>query len=273
MKKYTLSIIAKLLLFFAFQSNNVAAQVSANQIQLERDKDQKQFRLPEYPGGITQLRRDLFSSLPAMPCIDAKLFAYLSIDENGSVRTASLFRLGQELIYSDADIKTFLVQNTKWKPALYKGNPIGVFDFLVALEDTTFICPQKEPEKENTFAMPAELEITDDFIFVVVEEQAEFPGGFAALMKYIAANAQIDRPKNCNIQADIDKVKIHTKFIIEKDGSVSNIEILKTPVQCPEITAAAKQVLTSSPKWKPGKQGGKIVRVYFNLPFTLILKP
>lgn len=249
--------------------NNLHSQ-SANMLtQAELIKEQKGSSLPDFPGGISQLRRDMFLSLPAAPCNTGKLFAYLSIDETGTVKNANLFRRGEELIYSDADVKTFLLQKSKWRPAIYRGKAVGVLDFLVALEDTNFVCP----EKEKTKLMPMEQKITDDYVYVVVEEAPQFPGGITPMLKYLASNAQIERPKSCTIEAGTDKIKIYTKFIIETDGSISNFEIIKTPVQCNELLEAADHLLTTGPKWKPGKQGGKAVRVSYTLPITFYLKP
>jgi protein TonB len=102
-------------------------------------------------------------------------------------------------------------------------------------------------------------------VFVLVEVQPEFPGGEHARQKFLADN--IIYPENAkknNIQGIV-----FVTFIVETDGSLSNIKILKgIGAGCDE---EVQRVISIMPKWKPGKQKGKEVRVKLNLPvkFTL----
>ncbi len=98
-----------------------------------------------------------------------------------------------------------------------------------------------------------------------VEDMPEYPGGMEAMMKFVAEN--LNYPK----QMEKDKVegRVLLSFIVEKDGSVTNIEAVESPH--PALTQEAIRVVSSMPKWKPGKQDGKEVRVQFMLPINFKL--
>lgn len=103
-------------------------------------------------------------------------------------------------------------------------------------------------------------------VFDVVEQMPEYPGGIAALLEYLM--------KNVKYPADAEKQKIEGRviatFIVETDGSISNIEVAK-PV-FPSLDAEAVRVLSGMPKWTPGRQNGKEVRVKYAVPISFNLK-
>ncbi len=101
---------------------------------------------------------------------------------------------------------------------------------------------------------------TTDEVFVVVEESPTFPGGNEAITAYLSQNLQY--PKAAS-DAKIEGT-VFVQFIIEKDGSVSNIKILRGIH--PDCDAEVIRVVSEMPKWNPGKQRGQAVRVQFNLP-------
>lgn len=114
----------------------------------------------------------------------------------------------------------------------------------------------KEPEPE-----PKEEEI-----FVAVEQPAEFPGGQAALMKWLSSNI---RYPEAAAQNDIQG-KVVVKFVVEKDGSVAHAEIARGVDR--DLDREALRVVNKMPKWQPGKNNGVAVRSYFNLPVTFRLE-
>lgn len=110
----------------------------------------------------------------------------------------------------------------------------------------------KEPEPE---VKPKEEEI-----FVAVEQQAEFPGGQAALMKWLGNNI---RYPEAAAQNDIQG-RVIVKFVVEKDGSIGDAVIVKGVDK--DLDREALRVVKKMPKWQPGKNNGVPVRSYFNLP-------
>ena len=114
---------------------------------------------------------------------------------------------------------------------------------------------------------PEEEEDADaNTIFTVVEQQPEFPGGEAALMQFIKKNLKYPAFAAENgIQG-----RVTLSFVVEKDGSVTDIQEMRSPSE--DLTKEAKRVVSAMPKWKPGKQRGKPVRVKYVLPVTFRLQ-
>ena len=80
--------------------------------------------------------------------------------------------------------------------------------------------------------------------------------------------------QNVKYPEDAEKQKIEGRvlaiFVVETDGSISNVEVVK-PV-FPSLDAEAVRVLAAMPKWTPGKQSGKLVRVKYTVPINFQLK-
>ncbi|MBU1369049.1 MAG: TonB family protein [Bacteroidetes bacterium] len=138
----------------------------------------------------------------------------------------------------------------------------------VEVEDEIEIDVDVDQETEIEVYVPPvreEEQIVEAEIFTVVESMPEFPGGPAKMMEYIAKNIKYPAmARESGIQG-----RVFVNFVVEPDGSVSNVKILRgIGGGCDE---EAIRVVKSMPKWTPGRQRGKAVRVSFNLPvrFTL----
>jgi len=116
------------------------------------------------------------------------------------------------------------------------------------------------PPTENTG--PAETAAPE--IFTIVEEQAEFPGGIAELGKYIQKNLQYPAMAR---EAGISG-KCFLKFVVNENGDISNVEVLKGVSGCSDCDKEAMRVVRSMPKWKAAKMTGRSVKCYFNLPIS-----
>jgi len=102
--------------------------------------------------------------------------------------------------------------------------------------------------------------------FVVVEEMPMFPGGEAALLAYIFQNTQYPEvAKENNIQG-----RVIIRFCVTSKGTVNQISVLKGVD--PELDEEAKRVVSTLPTFRPGRQGGKPVPVWFMVPITFTLK-
>ena len=105
----------------------------------------------------------------------------------------------------------------------------------------------------------------DDEVFMVVENMPVFPGGDLGLMKYIQKNVKYPPiAKEYNITG-----KVYISFVVDKSGSVTNVKVVRGVDK--NLDAEAVRVIKSLPKYKPGKQRGKAVkvRVYAPINFTL----
>lgn len=113
---------------------------------------------------------------------------------------------------------------------------------------------------------PEEEAIVEAEVFLIVEEQPEFPGGDAARIQYFASETKYPQLAKENSVQGI----VYVSFVVEPDGSVSNVTILRgIGGGCDE---EAVRVVKQMPAWKPGKQRNRPVRVRFTLPvrFTLL---
>ena len=122
----------------------------------------------------------------------------------------------------------------------------------------------EDTESDEDIAIEIEEESDDEF-FMVVENMPEFPGGDLGLMKYIQKNVKYPPiAKEYNITG-----KVYVSFIVDKSGSVTNAKIVRGVDK--NLDAEALRVVKSLPKYKPGKQRGKPVRVMFTIPINFTL--
>lgn len=103
-------------------------------------------------------------------------------------------------------------------------------------------------------------------VFFIVEDMPEFPGGEMALRKFIA-NA-IKYPVIA--QENGIQGKVYVNFVVDTDGSITNAKIARGVDQ--SLDKEALRVVNSLPKWKPGKQRGKAVKVSYTVPISFVLQ-
>ena len=106
----------------------------------------------------------------------------------------------------------------------------------------------------------------NDDVFDIVEQMPEYPGGMQALFEFLKENMKY--PEDAQKQKVEGRVLV--KFVVETDGSISKIEVVKNAF--PSLDAEAERVVRIMPKWTPGKQKGQVVRVKFVLPINFSLK-
>ena len=106
---------------------------------------------------------------------------------------------------------------------------------------------------------------TSENVFDVVEDMPQYPDGMQGMMKFLIEN--ISYPKDAQEKKISGRVLV--TFVVEKDGSISNVETVKSVF--PSLDDEAVRVVKSMPNWKPGKQNGKVVRVKYTLPISFSL--
>lgn len=97
-----------------------------------------------------------------------------------------------------------------------------------------------------------------DSVYIIVEEMPEFPGGTDSLMRYIAYHVKYP-PVDENVVGHVS-----VRFIIEKDGSIGHAEIIRGIDR--RFDEEALRVVRGMPRWKPGRDQGKAVRVRYTMP-------
>ena len=125
---------------------------------------------------------------------------------------------------------------------------------------------QQEVIEEYVPVEVEEEEVQEQEIFQIVEEMPAYPGGEQKLMEFIAKGIKYPQiARETGIQG-----RVFVGFVIEPDGSVSNVKVLRgIGGGCDE---EAMRVVKGMPKWKPGKQRGKAVRVSYMLPVNFKLQ-
>ncbi|MBT3301106.1 MAG: energy transducer TonB [Bacteroidetes bacterium] len=108
-------------------------------------------------------------------------------------------------------------------------------------------------------------EVVEEQIFYMSEDPPSFPGGDKARNQYLRESIRYpDIERDNGIQGPVV-----VNFVVEKDGSINNVKILKGLT--PNINEEAIRVVKDMPRWVAGKQRGKPVRVYVNLPIRFTL--
>ena len=135
---------------------------------------------------------------------------------------------------------------------------------LLAMNNTTIRANvQKKVVKTTKTTKKADA---SNKVYEVVEQMPTFPGGDAALMKYLAENIKYP----VSAQKAKEQGRVVVQFIVEKDGTVTGVKTVRSVT--PALDAEAVRVIKAMPKWTPGKQGGQPVRVNYNVPVSFRLQ-
>lgn len=136
---------------------------------------------------------------------------------------------------------------------------LSIFDSEADNETFVDVAPIVAAKEEKEEAEEAQ-------VFFIVEEMPEFPGGEAALRAFIAKsiNYPVIAQEN-GIQG-----KVYVTFVVDKDGGISEAKIARGVD--PSLDKEALRVVNQLPKWKPGKQRGKPVRVSYTVPISFVLQ-
>ena len=137
------------------------------------------------------------------------------------------------------------------------------------VEETTIKSSEDDNEAvEIKYVEPVveEEEPVEEEIFQVVENMPEFPGGMGELMKFLGKNIKYPTIAQENgVQG-----RVIVQFVVNKDGSIVDPVVVRSVD--PYLDKEALRVVKAMPKWKPGMQRGKTVRVKYTVPVTFKLQ-
>lgn len=154
-------------------------------------------------------------------------------------------------------------------PAVQEVKVLNVVEDDVETE-TIEINAEDDKETEVVIAPPVEAPVEEEeeeVVFVVVETMPEFPGGQQALFKYLSENVKYPVIAQENgIQG-----RVICQFVVNKDGAIVDVEVVRSGGD-PSLDKEAVRVIKSMPKWNPGKQRGKAVRVKYTVPVNFRLQ-
>ena len=160
------------------------------------------------------------------------------------------------------------------KPVLLEGEVMAPVPDTMKAEEKKTACEKLElleivgGIEDEDFVEPNLLNDTleGNEIYQIVEEMPEFPGGEDKLVEFVSKNlCYPQKAKEKGIQG-----RVFVGFIVEKDGSVSNVTNLRSVDSV--LDAEAMRVIQSLPKWKPGKHNGEFVRVSYQIPIFFKLE-
>ena len=157
-------------------------------------------------------------------------------------------------------------------PAPPVAEVLNVVEDDVKLDDVEIVSSEDDASSAQVeaYTPPAvveeEEEESSQQIFTVVETMPEFPGGQGALLQYLAKSIKYPIIAQENgIQG-----RVSCAFVVDKDGSIVDAEVVRGVD--PSLDKEALRVINSMPKWSPGKQRGKPVRVKYTVPVTFRLQ-
>ncbi|GAB0156181.1 energy transducer TonB [Chryseobacterium sp. Alg-005] len=122
--------------------------------------------------------------------------------------------------------------------------------------------PPPPPPSTGTKTSTAEVKtVNTNEVYDVVDQSAEYPGGMDALRRYLGDNF------DTSIEGE-GKLTAKLKFVVERDGSVSGVQVTSKSGNG-DFDSEAIRVVKTLKKWKPGKKNGEPVRSYYSIPFTM----
>jgi len=137
--------------------------------------------------------------------------------------------------------------------------------FICCLSCASALWSQHEPQVQGPPPPPESVQI--EAPLNIVDEYAEFPGGKAAMNKYLSTNIKYPKSAVKNKREG----KCYIRFVVDTNGDVSGVTVMKGVPDCPECDDEAARVVSMMPQWKPGKYKGKTVSSYYNLPIYFAL--
>ncbi|MFV0544741.1 MAG: energy transducer TonB [Bacteroides sp.] len=146
---------------------------------------------------------------------------------------------------------------------------IEIIDDKADVEETVIANTEELGQKVEVKYVPVKVEEEEpeeQTIFEVVENMPEFNGGQAALMQYLAKN--IKYPTIA--QENGTQGRVIVQFVVNRDGSIVDAKVVRSVD--PYLDKEALRVINSMPKWKPGMQRGKPVRVKYTVPVMFRLQ-
>lgn len=201
----------------------------------------------EFPGGLMALKSYLAKNLEYPQEAKEKGVSGLVLIELKIGKTGALedYQVVEGIgAGCDEEALRLMDMMPDWTPATLDGQPIAA---------------------QRSIKIPFKLKTSADSIYKVVDQMPSFPDGHAALLRFLAENIQYPTMAKENEKQGM----VVVQFIVEKDGSLSNMHVVKGfDKECDE---EAVRVMRVMPKWQPGLQRKQPVRVQFNLPIRFKL--
>ena len=198
--------------------------------------------------------------------VDAKSYQLLIIKKAVGARLYSIANS-----FNHSLTKKRITMMCKEKSSLWQCTKALYILPLAVVAACTFSSPQNATsDKGSEKVVNGEVSAVDsdaELVYQIVEQQPEYPGGTAELMRYLMKNIKYPaESRQRNSQG-----KVFVGFVIKKNGSIGDVDVVKTSGD-DLLDAEAMRVVKAMPAWVPGKQGGENVNVRFTLPVIFRLQ-
>ena len=200
-------------------------------------------------------------------------FMFVAFEWTRDVRVDTSGRITENVFEQDMEIP-LTRQPEVTPPPPPQVTPINdvltIIDDDDTAEETNFASSEETGEdvviKHIPVAVDEEVVVEDD-IFVIVEENPQFPdGGTAGLLQYLGKNIKYPTIP----QENATQGRVTVQFVVNKDGSIVDVKVIRGVD--PYLDKEAVRVISTMPKWIPGKQRGVPVRCKFTVPVTFKLQ-
>ena len=228
--------------------------------------------MPEFPGGEKALKK-LISETVQYPAeaikygIQGKVYVTFIIDKTGKIRDLKTTRSFDPLLNREA--LRVIGSLPDWKPGKQKGVPVNV-SYTIPVD---FVLPENKSANNNSLKNN-KLSISDKTHtgttfdgsqYVQVETEPEFPGGSEALLLFIKNSVQYPQSALDNKISGV----VWVSFIVDSDGRIKNPAVARSVE--PALDKEALRIVSTLPKWEPGRLNGKPVDVYNVVPVRFML--
>lgn len=200
-------------------------------------------------------------------------FMFVAFEWTRDIRVDTSGRINENVFEQDMEIP-LTRQPELTPPPPPQVTPINdvltIIDDDATAEETNFASLEETGEDVVIKHIPVTVDeevVVEDDIFVVVEENPQFPnGGTAGLLQYLGKNIKYPTiPQENGTQG-----RVTVQFVVNKDGSIVDVKVIRGVD--PYLDKEAVRVISTMPKWIPGKQRGVPVRCKFTVPVTFKLQ-
>lgn len=242
--------------------------------------------MPDFPGGVQALM-DYLSKNVRYPAeahaigAQGRVIVSFTVKKDGSIADTKVERSVNP--YLDKEAMRVIAAMPKWKPGKQRGEAVNVkFTVPVAFRLSGPELPKAEEVKQSDMDEVVVVGYAakdyptseggsvkgenEDEVFTMVEAMPKFPGGQAGLFQYLARSIKYP----VIAQKSKEQGRVIIQMVISKDGSLSNIKVLRSV--SPSLDAEAVRVVGNMPKWEPGMQKGQPVSVKYTIPIVFRLQ-
>lgn len=239
-------------------------------------------QMPSFPGGpnamMEFISRTITYPVSALKQnLQGRVVVSFIVERDGSLSNAKVVKS----VAPDMDKEALRVvkKMPRWIPGQQNGCKVRVkYTIPVTFRlDKQPVTPKKDTDRSQVIGSKHDISIgqqqqeqrrdTTRHVFCDLQEQMPaFPGGNRALLKYLEENVQY--PKE--LEETCVQGRVIVTFAVEKDGSIAEAKVIKS--LCPALDAEALRVVSTMPRWIPGKRMGEPIRVKYVIPVCFRLQ-